>query len=137
VEEKIEKAKIRKVNQRQNRKNRMNHNGENYIKKEPDKLMCPNWYEFYDKKKEQMKWLSEKIMEEENKLYESGSYKNEWCVESFEELYLSLEDDWLSRNKWKEKLRNDMEMNSYVPDIFVNPMRKWSPLIGGRKRKLH
>jgi hypothetical protein len=48
-EEKIEKAKIRRVIQRKNKIYRMNHFGENYVKKEPDKGISPSSYDISKK----------------------------------------------------------------------------------------
>jgi hypothetical protein len=123
-EEKIGKAEIRRVIQRKNRKYRMNHFGENYVKKEPDKGIGLSWYDISKKRRKKIDWLSKKIMEEENEMYESGSYKEKWNEDDMEDLDWSEKDRWLSRTRWKEKMKIDAERNGYVPNVNVNLMEK-------------
>jgi hypothetical protein len=51
----------------------MNHFGENYVKKEHDKRINPSSYDISKKRRKKIDWLSQKIMEEENEMFESGS----------------------------------------------------------------
>jgi hypothetical protein len=74
-------------------------------------------------------------MEEENEMYESGSYQEKWNENEMEDLDWSEEDRWLSRTRWKEKMKSDAERNSYVPNVNVSLMEKWKPLVNGKERK--